>query len=230
VSVGAIGGTCDHCDSVEISSLSNKLLETLCQASLNEYPGLEPPPDPAINRLKDLLMEMIGLGSISRVPPNTSLSLRDLTHKLDRFSSFVLESKSLWSKAASMFTPEYTPEFFPQRRELLRRGVFTDAERELIACALIRKYDLEYRYHCDQPSCGQQCVYSIHACGHPGCAVRYSLKYQREHEEACPFRVIACPRECGDSLAKQDIAVSLDHSTRVARSLSLSLPPSPPPP
>jgi hypothetical protein len=206
--VGAIGGTCDHCDSIEIAALADKLLDALCQASLNEYPGLDPPPDPSINRLKDLLMEMIGLGSISRLPPHTSLSLRDVVHKLDRFSSFVLESKSLWSKAASMFTPEYSPQFFPQRRELLRGGVFTDPERDLIACALIRKYDLDHRYHCAVKGCGQECVYSIHACPHPGCSVRFSLKYQREHEDVCVFRVVTCPRECGESLPRQGMAVS----------------------
>lgn len=207
--VGAIGGTCDYCDSTQISVISNKLLDTLCQASLNEYPGQEPPPDPLINRLKDHLMDMIGLGSIARNPPNMQFTLKDILHKLDKFSSYVLEKKSLWSKAASMFTPEYTPEFFPQRSEVLRNGVFTDVEREVIACALIRKYDTEYKYHCDRVNCGQQCIYSIHVCPNPGCTVKYSLKYQAEHNDTCPFRVISCPRDCGESHSKQDMKVSM---------------------
>lgn len=205
--VGAIGGTCDYCDSTQVALISSKLLDTLCQASLNEYPGQEPPPDPHINRLKDHLMDMIGLGSISYNPSNQPPTLREILHKLDKFSSYVLEKKSLWSKAASMFTPEYTPEFFPQRSEMLRLGVFTDLERELIACALIRKYDLEYKYHCDRVNCGQQCIYSIHVCSNPGCTVKYSLKYQAEHNDSCPFRVISCPRDCGETHSKQDMKV-----------------------
>ena len=54
-----------------------------CQVSLHEYPGKELPPDPLINKLKDLLMDMIGLGSISTLPPNSQFSLKEIYNKIE---------------------------------------------------------------------------------------------------------------------------------------------------
>lgn len=152
-------------------------------------------------------MDMIGLGSISTSPPHTQISLKDVVHKLDRFLTYVLEHKSLWSKAASIFTPECSPDDYPIRSEELNLGVFTSIERDIIACALIRKYDNEFIYHCNKKNCGEGCIYSIHTCTHSGCNVRYSLKYQMEHEEICPFKLIPCSRDCGEAVIRQEMKV-----------------------
>jgi homogentisate solanesyltransferase len=147
-------------------------------------------------------MESLGLASVSE-----SLTIKDVYHRLDKFTSYVVEKKSLWSKAASIFTAEYSPEFFDKRAEEMTAGVFTIAERNEISRALIRRYDKPNRYHCDQMSCGDRCLYSIHPCDNEGCTVQFSLKYRRDHDEVCPFKIIPCFRECGESTMKRAMKV-----------------------
>ncbi len=217
--VGIVGGTCDHCDIKEISLISNKLLDALCQASLHEYPGIDCPPDPYINRLKDDLMDMIGFGSISPTSSSPSLgihshtnhsasvTLKEILGRLDRFQSYVIERKSFWSTAASLFSSDYSPDQFPVRAAHLSSGVFPPSERELMASSLIRRYDEQFEYHCSVSHCGEKCKYSLHACQNEGCNARYTLRDQKEHEEICQFQLIACQRECEEMIKRKDMQV-----------------------
>mmetsp|Transcript_16013 Transcript_16013/g.24150 ORF Transcript_16013/g.24150 Transcript_16013/m.24150 type:complete len:305 (-) Transcript_16013:7-921(-) len=176
-----VSGTCDHCDSMHVDLLSDKLLEALTQTSLHEYPG-ESPPAPATNRLKDLLMETLGLASISE-----RFDMKHVHHVLDKFLTLVLNKKSAWSKAASIFGGEYSPEQLPQRAKELDRDAFTSEERREIAKLLIRKYDTDNEYHCEESRCGSSCVFAPYYCNNDGCTAVFSMKWRGQHDGIFPF-------------------------------------------
>jgi hypothetical protein len=181
--------------------LSDKLLEIFSTTSLHEYAG-EFPSHAAINRLKDVLMETVGLASISE-----HMDLREVNLRLDKFLIQVVNKKSAWSQALSMFSGEYLPEMLPQRALELDKFIFSQEERRMLAKTLIKKYDHRFEYHCDKAHCGSNCIYSPYFCNNDGCTTVFSLKYKDEHDAVCPFKITECPRHCGGWASRRTMQV-----------------------
>ncbi|CAE7521852.1 unnamed protein product, partial [Symbiodinium microadriaticum] len=186
-----VEGTCDYCDSAYIDLLSDKLLEALTTTSLHENPG-EILSYAATNRLKDLLMETLGLASICE-----SMDLKEINVRLDKFMIQVLNKKSAWSQAISIFSGDYDPELLPRRAVELDQFIFPQEERVSLAKILIRKYDSAFEFHCDRKHCGPNCMYAPYYCNYDGCTTVFSLKWKDQHDEVCPFKLVECSRQCG---------------------------------
>lgn len=196
-------GTCDHCDSDYIDFLSDKIWDIFATTSLHEYPG-DFPSHATLNRLKDLLMETLGLASISE-----TMDLREVNLRLDKFMIQVVNRKSVWSQAMSVFTGEYLPEMLPRRAMEIDRYIFSQEERRLLAKILIRKYDHRYEYHCATEHCGPNCMFAPFFCNNDGCTSVFSLKHKEDHDAKCPFKIIECPRLCGGWASRRAMQVSL---------------------
>jgi hypothetical protein len=92
---------------------------------------------------------------------------------------------------------------FPDGRAFL--ALFPAAERAAIVRALVRKNDLSYQYHCTEVYCGTSCQFAVHRCPNAGCTVRFSRKWWGEHDAGCPFKIVACPLQCGMYVARNAV-------------------------
>ena len=198
-----IKGTCDHCDTEEVQHLSDCLLEALTQTSLHENPGDYS--EVATNRLKDTLMELLGLASRGE----TFRDLAGVLHCLDKFFISVINAKSAWSKLSSIVGADYLPEKLPERAVQVSRRSFPPEERAEVARMLLRKYDVAFAFHCHKYNCGAACVFALTPCPNLGCGEVLSAKYMGEHQQACPFAPLQCERRCGDTVARKEMACHL---------------------
>lgn len=123
----------------------------MTKASLYENPG--PTVSPIVtNRLKTMMVDILGLGT-----KKENLTMADVDNILKRFVTTVVNSKSMWSKAvSSVFSEESSLEHIPLRVADLTRDLFRDAETRALAAILIRKYDLDYTYHCNVQDCAAE--------------------------------------------------------------------------
>lgn len=181
--------------------LSDKLLEALTTSSLHENPS-DVLSDADTNRLKDLLMGTLGLASICDV-----MDLKEIHMRLDKFMIRVLNKKSAWSQAMSIFSGDYDPELLPRRALDLDKFIFPQQERALLAKILIRKYDSEFKFHCDVANCGANCVYAPYTCVNDGCTTVLSLKWKDRHDEECPYKTVECSRQCGVFVSRRSMQV-----------------------
>ncbi|KAJ1426421.1 hypothetical protein B484DRAFT_330497 [Ochromonadaceae sp. CCMP2298] len=89
-----------------------------------------------------------------------------------------------------------------KRTAELAQLYFTSDESDEIARLLIRKLDHVKAYHCDTAGCGQECVFSRETCPHTGCGMVYSRKWAYQHDLACPHKMVACERACGETVKR----------------------------
>ena len=147
-------------------------------------------------------METMGLASISE-----TMDLNEVNVRLDKFLIRILNKKSAWSQAISIFSGEYSPELLPKRALDLDRFIFPADERTLLAKILIRKYDSQFEFHCNSKNCGANCIYAPFYCGNDGCTTVLSLKWKSQHDSVCPFKVVECPRQCGEVCSRRSVQV-----------------------
>ena len=173
----AIVGTCDHCDSEEISKISLKLLNCLAEASVKQGTKIN---EPKVNQLKTKLLETVCL------PVNSERLIMPVLHgRLDSFnnassaqSGFLSRSMSSMSAAFNSSTSSSTAStsaandpaaILAQQTAELAGGLFQSDERTEIAIALIRKHDRDHEHHCDKEKCGDSCVFAPTRCANEGC-------------------------------------------------------------
>lgn len=191
-------GTCDHCDLNFIEKLSNELLEALTKASVHVNPTAHS--EVTTIRLKNVLMEILGLASINEV-----MTIEQVQSKLEHFVQILDEKQSRWAKVTAMIGSELHPEKLAWRAAELTREIFALPERMEIAKILIRKYDGTHQYHCATEHCGDECEFAPMKCSNEGCHEEFSRKWWGEHDAQCPYKIIPCSRECGVTVIRQHL-------------------------
>jgi hypothetical protein len=174
------------------------------KASLFENPGASISPV-ITNRLKTLLMDTLGLGAKSE-----TMNLHDIEILIQKFLTIVINNKSVWSKAMSIFNDDVVIENIPSRYADLSNDLFTQREAIAIATMIIHKYDIDFTYHCNlvtlstsEMIAAHQCPFSPFACPNNGCRVTMSRKHFELHDQICPFKMVECSRQCGDTVMRQ---------------------------
>mmetsp|Transcript_49933 Transcript_49933/g.150178 ORF Transcript_49933/g.150178 Transcript_49933/m.150178 type:complete len:392 (-) Transcript_49933:182-1357(-) len=225
--------TCDHCDSDAVRFLSSKLLEALAVASLmgqnfkrgkkNDPPGRpEPMRDAKVLGLKRQLIESLQLGRPAPVigPPTAdglhvsgdgAVRLSALVAQLDRFGRE--RGNNFMSRASRVFNQTFDDDVvrcLDERKSEAELCYFPRDERDAIATITVKHLDPEFKLHCDRTDgCGERCDFALLPCPNEGCEQFVSKKHRDEHDSRCGFKVVGCPRNCGDEVPRNRMDVHM---------------------
>ena len=197
---------CDNCDSIPVDEISTQLLESLACASLLEQPG-GITQSVIGDQKRKLLKEILNLEErcIDQPDPEKMPYYTRIELLLQQLRTYGVKKQSVFSKGLN---------FFHTKRESLKdislrtvqvANCFSKAERDMWAALAVRHNDPEFAYHCDKPGCGEICDLFRVSCENAGCKVILSRRHMAKHDEECVWKVVCCPRECGDSIQRQQI-------------------------
>jgi len=190
-------GTCDHCDLSEKNRLSNQLLNVLATVCSRE--GSSHISEPKVVEYKTKLYDIL----------NISPSMDRLTYNqlISRIYAFVSSNNTMWRQASSsLFSNDETrSDHIISITNQLNSFYFQYDERNELVSLLIRKHDIEYQYHCEINNCGEKCRFRPVTCPNDGCHEVISLLWVDRHDSQCPFKIIACERECGDHVIRREM-------------------------
>jgi hypothetical protein len=100
---------------------------------------------------------------------------------------------------------------FVQEMEMTR---FWPLERrEAIAEVLLKNVDLKTKFHCPEKYENdeqlahhqEQCTFRPVTCPNDGCRATVSVRCMRDHDAACPFKVLQCEQNCEKRLLRRDM-------------------------
>jgi hypothetical protein len=85
--------------------------------------------------------------------------------------------------------------------------------REAIAEVLLKNVDLKTKFHCPEKYENEerlahhqeQCTFRPVACPNDGCRATVSVRCMRDHDAACPFKVLQCEQNCEKRLLRRDM-------------------------
>lgn len=219
--------TCDHCDSDAVSWLSSKLLEALAVATLmgqnfrkqssRNLGQPDPMRDKAVLELKRKLIKSLGLGSpppefvvIVNMSGDSKARLSALVAELDKFGRE--KGNNFLSRASHVFNQTFDDDVvrcLDERKVEVETQYFSREERDAIASLVVKHLDPEYALHCDRENCGERCEYCPLPCPNDGCGESISMKHRDEHDAVCGFKVVECPRRCGDEVPRNRMEVHM---------------------
>ena len=156
-----------------------------------------------MNFMKSKLMVHLELSS----PECASMEYSAFNHRLDSFSSIVLENgRSKWVRIKEAVTgsaPHSEYEIFAQRSAEIAQDMFSSQERMEIASLCIKRFDGSCQFHCATDKCGDKCEFAHVHCGNEGCGALVSKKWLQSHDGACVHKKVSCVRTCGDCVARR---------------------------
>ena len=210
--------TCSHCDVETVDKLANQMLRAIAARAYLRH-GDHPLTAPEVNNLKTkLLLEVLHLNS------DQVMGLSAVFEAIER-----LETGADRSTLHQMVTSKAPEDKIESREDYLNAHDFTLEERLELAKLIIRKHDSEHSAHCAQQNCGEECDFAPAHCSHEGnstrvlwsyctsenllyykmmmigCSQTMSRKWKKRHEDECEFRIVPCPRQCGEDVAKKDM-------------------------
>lgn len=184
-----IEDSCDTCDLTQIEHISNALLQKLAITSLKIEPK-KAIVAPTVNPIKTQLIETL-LGS-------ESMGVSSLLLAIEKFE---IANKSIFKQMFSTAIDKSNEEI-PRRANNIVDNMLFD-ERSFIAKALIKKHDVDFKFHCNIKNCGEACEFAPEACLNPGCSSVHSRKYHLDHDAICPHKIVPCERNCGDTFPRR---------------------------
>lgn len=217
---------CSYVDSSAVDSLSNLMLDILAYGSLLHNPSVLT--DAMVLPLKDRIINItISHGQQQSQASSSSTSSDayngDAFYKLDqlrkKLENFVEEERArtimnrLLKSVDFSFHQRGERKDFKERQSNVANWCFPAKEREAIASLIVKKLDLHYQLHCDQPDCGMQCRFYQVECPNDGCSSIMSQMYLEQHQTSCPYKVITC--ECGDSFPRKQLAVHMAQACKM---------------
>ncbi len=202
---------CDNCDSILVDEISTQLLESLACASLLEQAG-GITEGVIADQKRQLLEEILNLEErcIDKPDPKIEPYYTRIELLLQRLRSNGVKKQSVFSKAANLFHSKRESLKDLSLRTVQTAKYFSKAERDMWAALAVRHNDPEYEYHCDKPGCGVTCDLFRVPCENVGCKVVLSRRHIAKHDDECAWKVVCCPRECGDSIQRQQISKHLN--------------------
>jgi len=212
-------GKCDHCDSKAVEIVSAKMLEVLAISTLTKAPKAKLT-DAIVLPLQTKLIQALGVASATKpLEPSThkgAFSPTPLDRIMADLDKFANPQKNVFKAASSKFGGKLDNltfrEALADRKESIAANCFPKEERDILAKLEIRYLDYpDFILHCNVEKCGAACVlYSPMECPHEKCGQIMSLKYWEEHVEAlCDYKVVDCPKGCGDSVPRNRVQVHL---------------------
>jgi hypothetical protein len=194
--------TCEHCDLQDVDLLAKLLLDCFVTVSEAKYPSQLRVDK--IAKIKNGVIEATGLLAHTY----DQYYYKNIVRMLD---VYLAATKKAAGRKSTMFTNSGSPV-----SHTVRVGeaavCFTADERRYIARHIIRRFDTNNVFHCNQRYCGAACRFAAYRCPHAGCAIRYSAKWRDAHENECPFKIIPCTRGCGEHVCRSQLASHLANS------------------
>jgi hypothetical protein len=212
---------CTQVDSTATQALSNFMVDVLTYCTLLYHPH-GPLPAAVALPLKERVINV----SISQEypPANSAPDVFDASFQLhllrEKLEAFVDEERAKTIMNRLLTSIEFTfdqrmgkKEFIDRKNELTT--FFPQTERDAIASLIIKKLDTQFQLHCDQPNCGERCLFYRLPCNNEGCKEVMSRVYLKKHDKECPYKVVTC--ECGDNFPR--------HQTPIHRSQACKMRP-----
>ena len=206
--------TCRHCDSRKVDMLSTSMFEAITRASLHENPptGSEDSMaevSPIItNQLLSTLVTLLDVGEGSS--PTPAHTLAEIEGIISSFLTTIVNRKGLWGKTKSMtrsmlsHAADVDYDILRQRQVDLQRCFVDLREFQYLAVMCIRKYDKDCHYHCGTRWCGDDCPFAPYRCVNQGCLVVTSQIHSMDHDNECPWKLLPCPKGCGDYFPRRE--------------------------
>lgn len=206
---------CSHGDSEVKADLSTKILEVLAFVSMVQSSHLT---YTATLPLKAKVIEVIDIGNeATRIYEEDAYANISILHKkLEAFANTESHALSnVFSKISNVnfklrHNKSLTPGFEEHCAAVSSR-ISPQNERDAIASLILRDLDPKFLLHCDKENCGATCVFAPELCTNDGCDVLISIKHMPAHDSTCPFKVIHCPRECGNMFPRKELEI---HKTK----------------
>jgi homogentisate solanesyltransferase len=186
--------TCDYCDVQKVKDLSDVLLQVLSTASIRKHPR-------SISWIKvnELKNDLITALKFKSKPKGIVISESNMHH-------FANESSTTWSLASAAFISSDQQLLNSANRIIeIDDTYFRTDERNALARLIIRYHDYDYEFHCPTPNCGDNCLFLPQRCPNNECHVIVAKRWLDRHDEVCPFKIISCTRECGDSFVRYQL-------------------------
>lgn len=200
---------CDHCDSVEVDSLSNLLIDVTSYISLLQ--STSEVTDYTLYPLKNSIINI----AISHERPEAGKvdALKELNELLKKFMFHVEKERSkhamsrLLSKRLFLFAERHDQPDFHQRCCVIAGRCFPKTERDAIAGLIVRKLDPDHQFHCEKVDCGPTCVFRRVPCPNKGCSKSMSRVHLQAHDAVCEHKVTTC--DCGVELKYREMPAHL---------------------
>ena len=202
---GRSAATCTHCDLNAVRKLQTLLFEKILLAlQLNgKYRGVN------IRNIQTLKTDLIG--TILNDPDTRALRvyLFDQCETvccrfIETITGGLLNVKRIYQNVPVV---THSAEDRSSLNEL-----FPLEEQIGLSRAIIRALDLQHRYHCGAMNCGSRCEFAVHRCPNPTCTELFSRSAWQQHDDVCPFKIIACPLQCGELVVRRDSAEHMINS------------------
>lgn len=198
---------CSNVDVCTREEIAGRLLH--CLASEMVFRSISA--DEALNELQKGVLDESG--------PETAFAfgLALLRQRIDK----VAKKKNFGTALALVFTKDqFDAKVEHKARKLEQSGAFASEVRDRLAATLIRHYDLARHHHCgfdltqrtpeDVERHAATCRFRAMHCPNPGCGACLSALEMDAHDEACPFKLLPCPRGCGSQVARKAVAEHVD--------------------
>ena len=186
--------TCHYCDLEKLEDISDLLLESLSIVSIYKL-GRQLPNITKLNPIKTTLVQLFSLYSNDNL-----FNINDIENMVEKFSK---SHKDMWN---SSWAADDLNDEIEKRKVYLNTTFFKYDERIALAKAIIHKYDTNYFFHCRIRHCNEQsCEFQHVQCINIGCPSVVSKCWSSKHDTICPYKIVNCTRNCGDTVCRKDM-------------------------